>query len=102
MPTLFNSNKFYTGALSTINLVPTRLTNMDLKLNEGVIIYADSGNVATVYIGNSNVTAGSSDGTDGFPIPPDKALLVKIDNPNKVFCVVPSGFSSHRVHWMTT
>jgi hypothetical protein len=102
MPTLFNSNKFYTGSLSAITLNPLRLTSLDISTNEGVLVYADSGNLEAIYVGDSNVTAGTNNNTDGFPIPPGKALLIKIDQPNKIFCVTPSGFTGHRAFWMST
>lgn len=99
MPSHDTRNAVFTGALSNIGTTALRLTNRNIPAIKGVLIYADSTNISKIFIGDSNVTAGSSDTTDGFPIPSDKALLVEIDNPNRVFIIATSG-TANKAYWM--
>lgn len=57
------------------------------RAKTGLQIYASSANTGTVYVGESTVTANSSDSTDGYPLTPGKELLIPLVNPNPIYAV---------------
>jgi hypothetical protein len=53
-----------------------------------VLVRASHDNSGTVSVGSStNVTADTSDSTDGLPLAPGESLLVKVDDANKVYVI---------------
>ena len=51
----------------------------------GVLFRADSGNSGLVYLGNSDVTAGTTAATDGLPLSAGDAVFLQISNANLVY-----------------
>lgn len=93
---------FRTGRKSGINGTAARLTASALTsgfLKRGVTIKAASGNTNKVYVGNSDVTTDSADGTDGFPLSANDTVTVETDDPFKVF-VVGDVAGPQKVFWV--
>jgi len=67
-----------TGSKSDIDTTPTRLSSDTTKVvNNGVQLLAASDNTDVVYVGyTSNMTAGTADATDGFPLVAGAALCI--------------------------
>lgn len=63
--------------ISTASYVPTW----------GVMLTADAANSGILYIGNSDVTAGTTDATDGTPLSAGESKTFPIDNVNKLYAI---------------
>jgi hypothetical protein len=63
------------------------------KLQRGLLIYADSGNSATVYVGGPTVSTAT-----GMPIKPDRFLEMPIDDPSKIYLI--SSDTDQSVRWI--
>jgi len=84
----------------TVGLATVQLTtDGSLTTEKGIQIYADISNSGIVYVGNSDVTANSSDTTDGFPLDPGNSFLVPIRHPYRLHLV--SNVTNSKVWWMT-
>jgi hypothetical protein len=79
--------RFDHGRKSAIGTTAVQLTTTSAHAPRGVQIKASVANSGTVYVGNSDVTAGSADATDGFPLGAGDALFLPIDDPSKVYLV---------------
>jgi hypothetical protein len=79
--------RFDHGRKSAIGTTAVQLTTTSTHAPRGVQIKAAVGNSGVVYIGNSDVTAGAADATDGFPLGAGDGLFLPIDDPSKVWLV---------------
>lgn len=93
-------NVLRNGRLNGINNFASRLTSNSTKLRNGITILASSGNTSSVFIGDSGVTAGVANSTCGFPLSPNTAITIGIDDPSKVYVVAVTGVTNHEVFWM--
>jgi len=94
------STTFLTGRKSSIGTSPTQITSDLTKADEGVLIYADKNNTATLYVGSSSsITADSSDSTDGFPLDPGDSVVMRVRNPSSVYVLASTG-SSSKLWWL--
>jgi uncharacterized protein YneR len=83
-----------TGRKSNITNAAERLTETNLKANQGVQIYAASGNSNTIYIGTSSgVTADTSDLTDGFPLAAGESILFPVRSPQDIWVIASAAGS---------
>ncbi len=89
--------QFWTGRKSNIGTSQVQLTTTTRDLSRGVRIKAAAGNSGTVYVGNTGVTAGAADATDGFPLAVGDELPVKIDDPTKVYLIASA--AGQKVFW---
>ena len=53
----------------------------------GVQIKADDANTSAVYVGKSDVTAGTTDATDGFKLNPGQGVFLPVSNSNLVYVI---------------
>jgi hypothetical protein len=79
--------RFDHGRKSAIGTTAVQLTTTSVHAPRGVQMKAAVSNSGTVYVGNSDVTAGAADATDGFPLGAGDALFVPIDDPSKIYLV---------------
>ncbi len=79
--------RFDHGRKSAIGTTAVQLTVTSTHAPRGVQLKASVANSGTVYVGNSDVTAGAADATDGFPLGAGEALFVPIDDPSKIYLV---------------
>lgn len=92
------AGRFYHGRKQNVDAVAVVLTNSRLRLSRGVQLKADANNSATIYVGTSTVTAGTSEATDGFPLEAGEALFLPVDSPHKVFLVAAA--SGQAIYWL--
>jgi hypothetical protein len=78
---------FRHGRKSAVGTTAVQLTTAAAHQSKGVQLKADAANSGTVYVGNSNVTAGTTDATDGFPLAGGEGLFVPVDDPSKVYVI---------------
>jgi hypothetical protein len=76
------------GERTSIGATALQLTTTSFAARQGVEIRADAANGANfVYVGNSDVTAGGTDATDGFKLAAGERVFIPIDDPSKVWVI---------------
>jgi hypothetical protein len=80
--------RFDHGRKSGVGTTAVQLVALSTPATRGVLVRASHDNSGTVSVGSStNVTADTSDSTDGLPLAPGESLLVKVDDANKVYVI---------------
>lgn len=68
--------------------------------SSGVLLKAGSGNSGKVYVGsNSDITIDSSPTTDGFELGAGEAILIEVDNVNKVYAIASA--LAQKLYWIS-
>lgn len=93
-------NVLRSGRLNGIGTGALQLTSTSAKLRNGITILASSGNTTSVFVGPTGVTAGGSNTTCGFPLSPNVAISLGIDDPSRVFVIGGAGASNQEVYWV--
>ena len=86
-----------TGAKSSIGTTALQLTGISIKCVFGVLIKAASTNTGIVYAGLAGVTAGTADATDGMELEAGDAVLIEVDNADKVWVI--GSAADQKVFW---
>ena len=86
------------GSNRDIDATAEQITSTSYVPVFGVLVKADAANTGILYIGNSDVTAGTTAGTDGMPLSAGESLLVKINNVNKIYAI--GSAANQVVYWM--
>ena len=77
-----------------------QLSTSGRKLEGGVQIVAAAGNGGIVYVGvRSNLTAGTSDETDGFPLSAGESLFLPVASEDEVYCIATA--ITQQVHFVS-
>jgi hypothetical protein len=93
------ANTWDHGRNSDIDTAAEQLTTSSIVATRGVWVKADPSNTGVVYIGNSDVTIATADGTDGYPLYSGNEALVPVNNASKVYCI--GSVNNQIVHWRT-
>lgn len=84
----------------TIGTTVEQLSSSTRELALGVQCLAAPGNTNTVYVGTKeNLTAGSNDATDGFPLAAGSSILVPANSESEVYII--GGAASQVLHFMS-
>lgn len=75
------------GSKSSIGTSAVALIVASTPAKIGVLVKAARRNSDIVYIGNSDVTAGTADATDGLELFAGESVFIEIDNVNKLFAI---------------
>ena len=86
------------GSNLDIDTTAEQITSTSFTTKRGVAIKADLDNSGTIYIGNSDVTAGTIAATDGMPLSAGESIEIEIDNPNKLYAIAST--NNQKVYWM--
>ena len=80
--------------------IPTavQLTASSVKCERGVTVKASAANSGIVYVGNSDVTKGTVNSTDGFELSAGNSIFIEVNNVNKVY--VLGSDVGNRVSWI--
>lgn len=89
---------FATGATSSIGATEKQLVVASTPALVGVLIRADKSNTSDVFVGNTGLTAGTVDATDGLPLSPGEPITIEIDDANKIY--LRSTSSGQKVYWV--
>lgn len=75
------------GRKSNITKVPQKIyEGVQIRNNLGILIFASEDNTEKLWLGFSpNITAGTNDETDGFPLSPGKTLELEIRDPENIY-----------------
>lgn len=87
------------GAKSNVTAAAVQITTNSIASLHGVLIKSDADNQYLIGVGNSDVTIGSTDTTDGFELSAGDGVVMEIDNANKVY-VIGNTTTSQRVTWL--
>lgn len=73
---------------TSIGATALQLTSTSMAARQGVEIRAAPANsTGIIYVGNSDVTAGGTDATDGFALAAGERVFIPIDDPSKVYVI---------------
>lgn len=81
------TTSFDHGSNRDIDTTAEQITTTSYPAKQGVLVKADAANGGIVYVGNSDVTAGTTAATDGMPLSAGESVLVKVDNANKIYVI---------------
>jgi len=76
-----------TGSNLDIDTGAEQITSTSYPATVGVLFRADASNSGVVYLGNSDVTAGTAAATDGFPLSAGDGVFLQISNANLVYAI---------------
>lgn len=96
---LATQSGFDHGAKSSIGTSAVQITASSIATKKGVLVKASNSNTGTIFVGNSDVTNGSNDATDGFELGAGESVTIEVDNANKVYVIAST--TSQRVSWLT-
>ena len=85
------------GSNRDIRQVAEQITSTSAAAKFGVILRADKANTGTLYIGNSDVTAGTTAGTDGIPLDAGESLLLRVNNANIPYAIATA--DNQIIYW---
>ncbi|RIK72110.1 MAG: hypothetical protein DCC68_26775 [Planctomycetota bacterium] len=80
----------------TVGTTAAAIASAFYPCKRGVGLKADVGNSGTIYIGPSDVTAGTTAATDGWPLAAGEELFLPLDDPRAVFAVASA--ASQQLH----
>lgn len=66
----------------------------------GVQIVADPNNSASVYLGKSDVTAGTGQSTTGYPLAAGDSILIPTRRPEEIYVAAGSGATDLAVNYI--
>lgn len=89
-------NAFDHGA-KTVGTTAAQLVTAETRVNRGVQIKAAFGNTGRVYVGNADVTNGSTDATDGFELSAGQGLFVPTHDVTNVWIV--GSAADQKTYW---
>ena len=75
------------GSNRDVDTAAEQITTTSIVASKGVEVKAASSNTDIIYVGNSDVTAGTTDATDGFELTAGESIFVPVDNANKVYVI---------------
>jgi hypothetical protein len=75
------------GEKTSVGATALQLVAASLPIQVGIEIKAAATNAGTIYVGNSDVTAGGTDATDGFPLAAGERLFLAVDDVFKVWVI---------------
>ena len=88
------------GSNRDVDAAAEVLTATSFFCQHGVLLKADSTNAGIIYVGLSDVTAGTASATDGFPLSAGDTLFVEVANPNLLY--VFASTTNQVIYWIAT
>ena len=91
-----NSKFFVQGQVANLSGVKVALYPSGLELRVGLQLYADSGNLGVIYVGDSNVTT-----TAALPLRAGDRVTLPVDDVGAVNVISQSasGFYPNKIWW---
>lgn len=88
------------GSNRDVDTIAEVLTTTSFFCQHGVLLKADKGNAGTLYVGLSDVTAGTTAATDGFPIDANDTLFIEVGNANLLYVIASE--VNQIVYWIAS
>jgi len=79
--------RFNHGANGDVDTTAEQLITTSVAPSIGIIVKASNANTGIIYIGNSNVTAGTNDATDGFELNAGESLMVEARDADEIYVI---------------
>ena len=79
--------RFDHGANGDVDTIAEQLTTTKIAPTIGILIKASNTNTGIIYVGNSDVTAGSADATDGFELNAGESLLIEGRDISEIYVI---------------
>ena len=95
----YTPEKFDHGSNLDIDTAAEQLTTVSIPCKIGIVIKADDDNTGDIYVGNSDVTAGTVAATDGFRLGPGDGLFLEVANANQIYVI---GSAVNQKAWFLT
>ena len=86
------------GSNRDVDTAAEALTSTSFTATKGVTVVADRDNTGIVYVGNSDVTAGTTAATDGFPLGSGESVTLEVNNPNLLYVI--GSANNQIVYWI--
>ena len=86
------------GSNLDVDTSAEQMTATSFAAVNGVLVMADSTNTGIIYVGNSDVTAGNTAGTDGIPLVAGASAVIPINNPNKIYVIASA--ENQKIYWL--
>lgn len=85
------------GSNRDIDTTAEQITSTSFACKFGVTLKADITNTGIIYIGNSDVTAGTTAATDGFPLSAGETLTLEVNNSNIPYAIASA--NNQIIYW---
>ncbi|HMS92362.1 MAG TPA: hypothetical protein PKC05_02600, partial [Candidatus Saccharibacteria bacterium] len=85
------------GSNRDIDTTAEQITSTSFACKFGVTVKADITNTGIIYVGNSDVTAGTTASTDGFPLSAGETLTLEVNNPNLLYAIASA--NNQIIYW---
>lgn len=95
----YRPEKFDHGSNLDIDTTAEQLTTVSIPCKIGITIKADDDNTGDIYVGNSDVTAGTDPATDGYRLKPGDAIFLEVKNANQIYVI---GSAANQKAWFLT
>ena len=86
------------GSNLDIDTSAEQITSTSFACKFGVTLKADITNTGIIYIGNSDVTAGTTAATDGFPLSAGETLTLEVNNANIPYAIASA--NNQKIYWV--
>jgi len=93
-----NSSTLDHGANRDVDTTAEQITSTSFATKFGVVLKADAANTGIIYVGNSDVTAGNTDATDGFPLSAGETITLEVTNSNIPYAIASA--NNQVIYWM--
>lgn len=86
------------GSNRDIDTSAEQITSTSFACKFGVTLKADITNTGIIYVGNSDVTAGTTAATDGFPLSAGETVTLEVTNANIPYAIV--SVNNQIIYWV--
>lgn len=86
------------GSNRDIDTTAEQITSTSFASKFGITLKADITNTGIIYIGNSDVTAGTTAATDGFPLSAGETLTLEVTNANIPYAIASA--NNQVIYWV--
>lgn len=86
------------GSNLDIDTTAEQITSTSFSCKFGLTLKADITNTGIIYIGNSDVTAGTTAATDGFPLSAGETLTLEVNNSNIPYAIASA--NNQKLYWI--
>ena len=90
--------RFNHGANGDVDTTAEQLVTSSIAPSIGILIKASSTNTGIIYVGNSDVTAGGTDATDGFELDAGESLMIEGRDADEIYVI--ASVASQRVSYI--
>lgn len=87
------------GLKSGVGTTAVPLVASTRLATRGVYVKAAASNTGTVFVGNSDVTTGGTEATDGYPLFAGESVMLPIEDAQRIY--VRADGANQKVNWLS-